>query len=104
MPAYPQPQQIKRPKGHAEIVRNSTDLSFFLVHLTKADPETVRGRRLSPGLILRMHCCLSERQSRPLELPFWRGKPRRGAGHSRARVRCGHFRAPRRRLDRGRSA
>jgi hypothetical protein len=46
MPAYPQPPQIKRPRGHAEIVRNRTDLSFFLVHLTKADHETDPAHRL----------------------------------------------------------
>ncbi len=46
MPGYPQPQEIKRPKGHAEIVRKRTDLSFFLVHLTKANKDMDPAHRL----------------------------------------------------------
>ena len=46
MPKFTLPREARRPKDHDEIVRKRTDLSFFLVHLTKNGPDMSASDRL----------------------------------------------------------
>ena len=47
MPKVTVPREARRPKGYDEIVRRRTDLSFFLVHLTKDGPDVSAPDRLT---------------------------------------------------------